>query len=335
MKNILLAVLAIALGALIAVCAHQRSRMNVLRAQLASTEDQLAGVQAELDALRAEADEARLARKKEEMLHDVLQQTVAVVSEQSEQVARLEESLAAAQTNSGPNLAAMFSDPDMREMIRTQQKTMMGPMLDQLYGGIFSQLNLTPEQEAELRRLLEKRVLDQTEMGLAALSGDAEQREEAMRKLREQSKEVEGALRELLGDEAYAAFEDYEKRAPDRTTITQFRNQLTTPLDPAVEQQLIDALYQERSGFNWTTDFSSQDAQSARNLGELLTEDRVANYIRERELMEQNYLNRVQSLLQPDQLSALEKFLVSQRNVQVWSLKMAARLFGNPNPQGQ
>ncbi|HPU57175.1 MAG TPA: hypothetical protein PLH97_13015, partial [Verrucomicrobiota bacterium] len=62
MKNILLAVLAIALGALIAVCAHQRSRMNVLRAQLASTEDQLAGVQAELDALRAEADEARLAR---------------------------------------------------------------------------------------------------------------------------------------------------------------------------------------------------------------------------------------------------------------------------------
>src|SRR5262249_33735077 len=143
-------------------------------------------------------------------------------------------------------MASMFKDPKMREMMKSQQKAVMGPMIDRQYADFYKQLNLTPEQKGAFKDLAMKKMLAGTDVGLSMMddSLDASQREDLSKQMKAQTDEVDGELKQFLGDDNYKAYESYEKTVPDRMTMSQFNEQLgdAPALTPDQQNQMIQAL---------------------------------------------------------------------------------------------
>src|SRR5258708_1322216 len=147
MKNIVIALLLAGLVVVSALYVVQSGRLTRAGARADSAEATLKE--------RDEADKTKssLVQKRLKDLNGRLNATSATADEKSSQVAKLQESLAAAETNASPGnaLGNLFKSPEMREMIKAQQKAVMGPMIEKTYAGFFKQLNLPPEQKAGLK----------------------------------------------------------------------------------------------------------------------------------------------------------------------------------------
>jgi hypothetical protein len=285
-------------------------------------------------AAQAEADEKiALAEQKAKLLQKTLSETSAEAAKQSEQVNQLQQSLANAKTNeAGNGLAGLFKDPEMKKMIKEQQKTFMGPMIDKNYASLFQQLNLTPEQTAYVKDLLQKKMLVAADMGMSMLDGstDASKRAEMGKQIKSETDAYDEQIKQFLGDENYKSFQSYEKTIPDRMTVGQFRDQLAgsgTALDAGQEQQLVQAMNEQRTNFKWTTDYSNQQNAQNADFAAMFNEDRLATYAQEKAQFDQQFLQRAQQILNPDQLAAFEKFQTSQRDMQIAAMKMAAKMF--------
>ena len=121
MKNIALILLLVATISLSAFSWHQRNQISQMQTRLADVQKQLQE--------KSGADEqiAR-AERKSKVLQDTLVETSKYATEKSKQAETLQQSLAAAKTNNSNPFAAMFKDPKMKEMIKSSQKAVMGPM---------------------------------------------------------------------------------------------------------------------------------------------------------------------------------------------------------------
>ncbi|MFO1487447.1 MAG: hypothetical protein U1F65_03120 [Verrucomicrobiota bacterium] len=330
MKNAIIGILLIATLALGALFLTQQKQAKTKSEQLAATESKLAEAKAEVQS-KSEADEkVTAAETKARILQDTLKETAASVEQQSNRVAQLQ---AAAKTNTPANpFAAMLKDPKMKEMIKTQQKMVMGPMIEKNYSAFLKQSSLSPEQAANLKQLLTDKMLSGADMGMSMLDGslDAEKRAELTRQVKTNMDNYDRQIKELLGDDTNKAFQDYEKTVPDRMAISQLHDQLAnTPnaLTPELENQIIGIMSQERTGFKWTTDYSNQNAVNG-DLGKMFTEDKLNTFALEKEQLDQKVLDRVKPLLSEDQFTAYQSFLEQQRNLQLAGMKMAGQMFG-------
>lgn len=242
----------------------------------------------------------------------------------------------ATETNAKPAnpLAEMFKSKEMRDMIREQQKTALGGMLDKNYADFFKAMNLTPEQTAAMKELIMNKMLGGAELGMEMMSGEmtAEQRTELTKKMKETTDTINQQLKELLGAENYSQFENYEKSIPDRMALEQFKGQLTADLalNANQEQSLLDAISAERQGFKFTTDFSNQQDFSE-DVFSRFTEERMNLYFQEQEQLNQRILARAQPLLSQAQYDSYAKSLKSQQDMMKMGMKMAASMFGKKN----
>lgn len=236
-------------------------------------------------------------------------------------------------TNAKPAnpFAEMFKNKEMREMIREQQKTVLGGMLDKNYADFFKAMNLTPEQTATMKNLLMEKMLGGAELGMEMMSGEmtAEQRTELTKKLKETTEAIDQQLKDLLGEENYSQFQAYEKSVPDRMALEQFKGQLTAEmaLNSSQEQSLLAAISEERLGFKFTTDYSNQQDFSE-DMFSKFTEERMDLYFQEQDQLNQRILARVQPILSADQYNAYAKSLKSQQDMMKMGMKMAASMFG-------
>src|SRR6185437_8351404 len=107
----------------------------------------------------------------------------------------------------GDLLSKMMDDPNMKKMMRQQQ----GAMMDMMYGGLFKDLGLTPEETDKFKELLLDRQMKAVEAGGAfmKLQGADTDKTEAMNQLAAQQKESEAEVKAFLGDERYAQYKDY------------------------------------------------------------------------------------------------------------------------------
>ncbi len=283
---------------------------------------------------RQEGD-AKTAAKKERQVKELrgrLNETTAVAVEKSTQVSQLEQALTAAKTNSpGNGLAEMFKSPEMKEMIKTQQKAVIGPIIDKSYSSFFQQMNMNAEQTTHLKDLLEKKMLGPSEVGVALLDGSLDQtkREELMKKVKDDTEAINAQIKQFLGDQNYQQFEAYEKVLPERMQVGTFKDQMTvagTPLAPAQENQLIQAMSEERQNFKFTTDYTDQSKING-NLTEFFTEERLNQFAQEKAELDKRSLARVQQILTPEQFEAFEKSQKTQRDMQMMGMKMAAKMF--------
>ena len=327
MKNITIVVLlavSIALGAL---TIHQKNQLAQMQTQLASVQNQLKE--------KSGADEKIVsAESRAKILQNALTETAAAADEQSKQVAQLQKSLVATKTN-GANpfgeMSKMFKDPKMKEMIKSSQKMIMGPMIDKQYAALFQQFNMTPEQAATLKDLLQKKMLAGADAGMSMMDGslDAAQRADLAKQTKSETDDYDAQLKQFLGDDNYPAFQAYEKTVPDRMTVSQFSDQLAggaSPLSNDQQQQLAVAMNDARTSFKWTTDYSNKNPSSG-DYASMFSEDKINQFTQEKEQFDQQFLTRAQQILTPEQAAAFQQFQTAQRQLQIMGMKMAANMF--------
>jgi hypothetical protein len=338
MKNIVIAILLVATVALGAFCIHQQKQIAQTETQLAETETQLASVQSQLQDLSGADKQIAQAQKKSEILQETLVKTSAFADEKSKQAEQLQQKIADAKTNSPMSgMAALFKDPKMREMIKTQQQAFMGPMIDKQYKDFFQQLNLTPDQAAGLKDLLQKKMLVGADAGMAMLDGsmDAAKRADLAKQMKSQTADYDAQIKQYLGDDNYKTFQSYEQTVPDRMAVSQFSDQMassSTPLNADQQQQLIQAMHDERTSFKWTTDYSNQQKMPEGDMSAMFSPDKIDQFTKEKEQFDQQFLNRAQQILTPEQAAAYQSSQKLQRDLQITGMKMAAQMFG---PKGQ
>jgi hypothetical protein len=240
---------------------------------------------------------------------------------------------AAEETNSKPAnpFAEMFKNPEMREMIKNQQKTVMGGMIDKNYGDFFKSMNMTPEQQKAMKDLLLNKMLGNADLGMEMMGGEltAEQRTELTKKMKENSDAINQQLKELLGADNYSQYESYEKTIPDRMAVEQLKGQLDSglALNANQEQMLISAMSEERQNFKFTTDFSNQQDFSE-DMFSKFTPERIDLFLQEQDQLSQKYLARAQTILSADQYATYQKSLKTQQDMMKMGMKMAASMFG-------
>lgn len=340
MKNLAIILLAVAACGLGAWGVSQQNRIQTQLAQLKHTEEQLAHTRKQLAALKTElqnqrdaVEHAKFTAANEKILQQMLAETEAGAAAQSKKTEHLEQSLAAAKTNNPmQGFAAMFQDPKMREMIKAQQKAVMGPMLERQYKVLFQQLNLTPDQTATLKGLLEKKMLAGMDVGFSMLGGslDASQRADLEKQVKSQTAEIDNQIKQFLGDENYQVFQDYQKTIPDRTVVNQFDDQLAGSgigLSAQQQNQLIQAMSEARSSFKWTTDLNNKAKMANGDYSAMFTEDNINRFAQDQERFDRQFLSQAQQILTPAQLTAFQEFQKNQRQLQIMSMKMAAQMF--------
>jgi hypothetical protein len=334
MKNIILSILLIASVALGALYANQSGKLRKQGAQLEEAQQKLAALEADLKEKSEAIEKAQETEAKAKLLQKTLTESTSAAVEQSKKSEELKQSLAEAKTNNPMHsMAAMFKDPKMREMMKSQQKAFMGPIINKQYSDLFKQLNMTPEQTATLKGLMQNKMLAGVDVGMSMMddSLDASQRADLQKQVKSQTDEMDNQIKEFLGDENYKSYQSYEKSVPDRMAVGQFNDQFAgTPnaLSADQQSQLVQALSDARNNFKWTSGLNQQNPGANGDMASLLTPDNIDKFVAERAQFDNNFLVRAQQILTPDQLNAYKEFQETQRNMQIAGLKMAGQMLG-------
>lgn len=326
MKNLFLALLLVASLGFAGLYARERAKYQRANNDIKVLNETLVDLQTRVDEQEQKAVN----------LQEHLQTTRATAIAKADEVSHLQQVLtnaeAKASTNSNP-LADMFKSPEMKKMIQSQQQTVLGPMVEKTYAPYLAGLQVTPEQAATFKDLIMKKMLVGADIGMSMLGGDnnPDKRSELMQQAKTQTDAVDQEIKQFLGDANYQQFQAYEKTIPDRMALNMYKDaQGSGPgaLSADQEQQLLQIMSDERGKFKFTTDLSDQSKMMGGDLAAMFTEDKVNQFQAETEQLNKQYLARAQSVLSPDQLTAFDKFLAGQRDMQAMGMKMAAKMFG-------
>ncbi len=234
------------------------------------------------------------------------------------------EASAQAPTNLFAGLAKMFKDPQMKEMMRSQQKMMVG----QMYGGLYKELGLSPTDEEALKKLLEDRQLALMDAGLAAMGGSEAESTPTAGDAKSLKAKYDKQIEDLLGPKAYSAFQQYDQTVSERTVVNLFKQSLSADnaLTEQQENDLVDAMYQARKDLPDNPLLNSQTRDPSQ-----LTEDGIAQALKAQEQLQKQYADSAASILTPAQLDQFTKFQQQMSAMQAAGMKMAGQMFGQKN----
>ena len=336
MKNILIVILLVATVALSAIAYRQSNQAAQNRAELAQVHTDLAAVQTQVQAGKETAEKIATNERKAKAMQEALTESSKFATEKTKQAEQLEAKLTEAKTNSANSnamagMAKMFKDPKMREMIKTQQKAVMGPMITKQYEEFFKSANLSSEDSEQLKKLMTDKILVGTDQGMAMLddSSTAQERADIGKKIKADQDDYDAQIKTLLGDN-YAAYQSYEKTVPDRTEVNQFGDQLSGDMALTAEQktQLVKKLGDTRSSFKWTTDYTKNKAPEDGDYAAMFSEEKLDKFTQEKESFDNEFLAKAQKILTPEQSKQYADFQKTQRDMQMMGMKMASQMFG-------
>jgi RNA polymerase sigma factor (sigma-70 family) len=227
-------------------------------------------------------------------------------------------------------MVEMFKSPAGKEMMKASMRA-EGLAVARSYAKLFADLHLTPEQTASMKDLMINRTMASADMLTAAMSGQADPAQllaQAVQVKTEQAA-IDGQIKQLLGDDNYTQYQAYGKTLSERMVVTQVADQLAdspNAVGADQEQQLFDAMVEERQNFKFTTDFSDPSKLEG-DVASYYTEDNKQRYLQELEQLSQRYLARAQSILSPDQLAAFQSSLASQQAKQAASVTVVSEFF--------
>ena len=338
MKTTILIIAIVGCIALGILGVEQSKKLKAQSDELAQVKNQLAALDAELKEKSDAIENARLTEAKAKTLQQTLSESTTAAVAESKKSEALMASLDEEKTNSPMHaMASMFKDPKMREMMKAQQKAVMGPILDKQYADFYKQLNLTPEQTAAFKDLLGKKMLAGADQGFAMLddSLDANQRADLGKQVKAQTDELDNEIKQALGDDNYKAYQSYEKTIPDRMTTSQFGDQLAgTPnaLTPGQQEQLVQEMSDTRNNFNWTSTLNQPNPGANGDMASMLTSENIDKFMAEREQYDSQVLAGAQKFLTPAQVDALRNLQQTQRELQGMGFNMAKGMFKPKSP---
>src|SRR5204863_9128458 len=107
----------------------------------------------------------------------------------------------------GEMIGKMMKDPAMREMMREQQKA----MINMMYGGLFKDMKLSPDEKDKLKSLLTDAQMKNIESAQGLLGGEAKDGtagEDAGKQIADSKKQMNDEIKSLLGDERFAQYQE-------------------------------------------------------------------------------------------------------------------------------
>jgi hypothetical protein len=232
-------------------------------------------------------------------------------------------------------IASMMKNPQMKEMVRAQQKM----MINQQFGSLSKYLNLTAEQQDALKNLLLDRQMAMTDSGLAMMGGSEAERKQAAEDAKAIKAEYDQKIKDLLGPQEYQTYQDYEKTASERVQLQMFKGSL--PNDAALTDQqeydLLNAMYQARKDMPPSSLLNNQNPDPSQ-----LTEEHINEAMKQMEQLQQAYAEKAKAILTPTQYEQFVQWQQQMTTMSAAGMKMAAQMFGNksaPQPpaakQGQ
>ncbi|MEP6662365.1 MAG: hypothetical protein ABJC04_01760 [Verrucomicrobiota bacterium] len=222
-------------------------------------------------------------------------------------------------SDKGNFLAKMLENPEMKKMMRTQQKT----MIDMMYGQLFKEMKLTPEQSEKLHDLLLDQQMVNMEKGMAIMRDGAD-KEEITKTFAEDKKSFENDVKDLLGDENFSQYQDYTKSLPDRMALTQLKSQFgDNPLTESQSTQLLALMKEERQ-----RPLAGGEAINPEKLDMMASDEAMEKYLHQQEEINQRVLERSTQLLSPEQMGIMSTSLSNNLAMQRMGMSMAKTMFG-------
>src|ERR1017187_8786719 len=222
-------------------------------------------------------------------------------------------------------LAQMMKNPQMKEMIRGQQKF----ALEGMYGSLSKYLNLSTNEMDSLKELLLDRQMALVDAGMSMMNGGSgADQKQAAEDAKTVKAEYDKKISDLLGPQDYPVFQDYEKSAADRMSVQMFKGSL--PADATLtdqqEESLIAALAEERKALPTTSMMNNQTPDPSK-----FTEEGIAEALKQMEALQQRDAERAAAILTPAQLEQFTKFQQQMNSMAAAGMKMAVQMFGNKN----
>lgn len=208
---------------------------------------------------------------------------------------------------------------------------LLGKMMVKNYAPVIEQIHLGEDQRAQLKDLILKKNAVNMDKGLLLMNAklDAARRAALIAEMKSARESCDVEIRELLGQEDYQVFEQFEKSLPDRLVLGIFKGKWArteAALSEEQQTQLLQALSEAREQYHWSTDLSRR-IQNPADVVAAFSEEKIATFAREEEEFDREFLARAQMILSAKQLAEFEPFMAKQRAAKVASMKMTSKMF--------
>ena len=336
MKNPLLLVGAIVIVALGAVSFAQwraatalQHQIAELRAESASKADELARAQAEIEELRKKVANrqeaiAQLETRNKEIAATNPEGTRNVAEGAATEGEKGKEGFG----DLGKMVGKMFTDPDMKKMIRSQQSM----AINMMYGDLGKELGLAPDDAKQVMDILAERQMAMAEKGMAMLGKektDGKSVEDAGKEVQANKAEYDAQLESILGKDGFAKLGEYERTAGDRMVLQQYKQSLSAGGVPLNDQQsagLMGIMKEERLKRPASPlDAGGQDIAGA--MEALKDEKRLEKLLADQEAFDQGVRDRAHTVLTPDQMVQFENAQKQWSEMQKFGIKMGREMF--------
>jgi hypothetical protein len=227
----------------------------------------------------------------------------------------------------GKMLGNMLKDPEMRKAMEQQQR--MG--MDMIYGSLIKQLQLSPEQEKKFKDMLLAQQMDNMSQAGAMFEGGGTDRAKVAQELAEKHKQNQEQIKEILGEEKYAQYEDYNQTLGERMMLDQFGK--TAEISPEQSEQLLGIMREEKK--NVQINRGAEPLDPTKDWQKVLGSGEAAQQMfAQQEEVNQRVLERAGQVLTPEQLQKFAPVLKSQLEMQKAGMKMAQQMFGGEKNNG-
>ena len=329
-KTLLVLTLAIAAG-VGAVLYFEEQRISdlqrvirSLRASLASLNDDAEQDRAELKRLREQLEAMQLAANtapKQDATGAVEERTAG-----SSGAASAPEAAAGQPRDFMKGLAQMFTDPEMKKTMKAQQAIGIRMM----YGELFKQLGLSPEENEQIIDILSERQMEISSAAMKAMNAGGKPDEADQAKVTEAQQRYDEQLKATLGDEKYQTLQNYEKTIGDRFMLQQFEGQFAAagaPLEPAQRETLLGIMQEERAQMPPSAfDPGQRDVKA--QMDALNSEGSIDKFVSAQEAMNRRVIERARQTLSNEQVIALEKSQQQMLEMMRAQMKMSRAMFG-------
>ena len=225
------------------------------------------------------------------------------------------------------NLAKIYQAPEMRKSMRAQQA--VGIRL--IYGDLFKELNLSPEDSELVLEMLADRQMETNATTMSMSSGAGLPDDAAVKKNAEVQQRYAEQLKATLGEEGYKKMRRYEGSIGDRFFLQQFEGQFAAagaPLEAIQKSQLLEFIQSERAKAPAGSNAFVNSTNAQEQINAMKSEDAVQQFATQQEALNQRVRNRAQQILSAGQMATLERVQQQQLEAMKGQLKMSRQMMG-------
>ena len=230
----------------------------------------------------------------------------------------------------GKLLAKMMEDPQTKNFIREQQRMVM----DQLYAPLAKQLGLTADQAAKFKDLMADTAVSAAEKASSLFDGGTN-RTEALAAMAAETKKQEEQMKELLGENGFAQYKEYQTTVGERMQLNMFRQQLSggdAALNDQQTEQLLSMIKEEKQIAQMGGQPIITSGQDPAEVKAILSDDQSEQLIQSQEAVNERVYERAKTVLSPEQLNSFAKFQTNHLQMMRMGMGMARKLMGGDRP---